>query len=226
MDRAPLAVGFDLDYTLWDQEAFPRSFFAVIAGTLGRRLGFESTRVEAVFRDTLDQLSVRHPALFDAALLRLGVEDEALVAELVDRYHRHRPAMDLYPGALAALQGLRDRGRRLFLVTDGQCDTQRYKVEALGLRPLFDALVFTGDFPRILQKPSSFPFLLACRKLGLHPRQCAFVGDNPLCDFEGPLRLGMRTIGVATGPFARLQVPPGQTPEHRIASLGELGGLL
>jgi FMN phosphatase YigB (HAD superfamily) len=99
-------------------------------------------------------------------------------------------------------------------------------VEALGLRTLFDELVFTGDFPRILQKPSPFPFLLACRRLGLRPSQCAFVGDNPLCDFEGPMRLGMLTIGVSTGPFAARAVPPGQAPERRIPGLAALGDLL
>jgi putative hydrolase of the HAD superfamily len=226
MHGAPLAVGFDLDYTLWDQEAFPRTFFSAIAGSLGRRLGCEASRVEAVLRDTLDRLTVGHPALFDAALHRLGVEDEELVLELVDRYHRHRPAMGLYPGARAALQGLRDRGRRLFLVTDGPGETQRYKVEALGIRSFFDALIFTGDLPRILHKPSPFPFLLACRRLGLRPSQCAFVGDNPLCDFEGPLRLGMRTVGVGTGPFAGLPVPPGEAPDLRVGSLLELEKLL
>ena len=66
----------------------------------------------------------------------------------------------------------------------------------------------------------------ACRRLGLRPRQCAFVGDNPLCDFEGPMRLGMLTIGVATGPFAGRPVPPGHAPELRLGSLEDLGGLL
>jgi putative hydrolase of the HAD superfamily len=221
-----LAVGFDLDFTLWDQGAFTDSFFGAIAWELGGRLGFKGERVERVFQETVRQLTLGHPRIFDEALRRMGVEDPHLVAELVDRYHRHRPCMRLYPGARNALARLRDRGFRLFLVTDGLSDTQRYKVEALGLRSCFDELVFTGDFPQILRKPSPFPFLLACRRLGIRPAQCAYVGDNPLCDFEGPMRLGMLTIGVPTGPFAGRPVPPGQAPEWRIAALEELGGML
>jgi putative hydrolase of the HAD superfamily len=148
------------------------------------------------------------------------------VAELVDRFHRHRPPMRLYPGARTALEGLRDQGYRLFMVTDGLSDTQRYKVDALGIRPCFDEFVFTGDFPGILRKPSPFPFLLACRRLGIRPRQCAFVGDNPRVDFEGPMRLGMTTIGVSTGPFAAQPVPPGQAPAWRIRDFRDLGGIL
>ncbi|BDU71226.1 HAD family hydrolase [Mesoterricola silvestris] len=226
MNGTLLAVGFDLDYTLWDHGGFAESFFGSIAWELGGRLGCSGRRVEQVLRDTLARLTVGHPRIFDEALLRMGVEDPVLVAELVERYHRHRPPMRPYPGALDALRDLRGRGYRTFLVTDGLSDTQRYKVEALGLMPWFDERVFTGDFPRILQKPSPFPFLLACRRLGVAPRQCAYVGDNPLCDFEGPMRLGMRTIGVPTGPFAGRPVPPGHSPERRVTGLGELGGVL
>ena len=226
MSPTLLAVGFDLDYTLWDQGHFATSFFGAIAWELGGRLGCKGDRVERVLHETLDRLTLAHPRIFDEALARMGVEDPALVAELVDRYHRHRPPVRLYPGARSALQRLRERGYRLFLVTDGMSDTQRYKVEALGLRPCFDELVFTGDFPPILRKPSPFPFLLACRRLGIAPRQCAFVGDNPRTDFEGPTRLGMLTIGVATGPFASASIPPGLAPSRRIGRFDDLGGLL
>lgn len=221
-----LAVGFDLDYTLWDQDTYLDTFVGTIAWDLGGRLGCGGERVQRVFQETLRQLTPIHPRVFDEALKRMGVVDPSLVAELVDRFHRHRPGMRLYPGARAALHKLRDRGYRLFLVTDGKSDTQRYKVEALGLRPWFDERVYTGDFPPILRKPSPFPFLLACRRLGLRPRECAFVGDNPLLDFEGPMSLGMLTIGVPTGPFASRPVPPGVEPDWQIGTLEALGGLL
>jgi putative hydrolase of the HAD superfamily len=226
MSPTLLAVGFDLDYTLWDQGHFVTSFFGSIAWELGGRLGCKGDRVERVLHETLARLTLAHPRMFDEALARMGVEDPALVAELVERYHRHRPPVRLYPGVRGALGRLRERGYRLFLVTDGASDTQRYKVEALELRSCFDELVFTGDFPPILRKPSPFPFLLACRRLGVSPRQCAYVGDNPGLDFEGPMRLGMLTIGVPTGPFACAGAPPGVAPLMRIDRFEDLGGIL
>ena len=226
MSGTLLAVGFDLDYTLWDQGTFAESFFGSIAWELGGRLGCKGERVERVLQETLAQLTMAHPHVFDEALRRMGVDDPGLVAELVERFHRHRPPLCPYPGARGALERLLDRGYRLFLVTDGVSATQRYKVAALGLEPCFHALVFTGDFPLILQKPSPFPFLLACRKLGLRPRQCAFVGDNPLADFEGPQRLGMLTIGVRTGPYANQLAPKGPAPDFRIHAFEDLAGIL
>jgi putative hydrolase of the HAD superfamily len=226
MTMRPQAVGFDLDYTLWDQGPFADSFFAAIAGELGGRLGFRREVVLQAFQGALVRLSLQHPNLFGEALAELGVRDPALVAELVARYRRHRPPAVAYPGATETLHHLEAAGYPLFLVTDGHSASQRHKVEALGIGGCFRHMVFTGDLPADLHKPSPIPFLLACGRLGVEPCRCIYVADNPLCDFQGPRRLGMLTIGVPTGPFAAMGVGPGQRPDLRIGSLSELRGML
>ena len=218
-----LAVGFDLDYTLWDQDPFASSFFEGIAGELGARLG--CGRARAARHGAHGRLTLGHPRLYDMALAELGVSDRFLVAELVARYHRHRPPIQAYPGAAALLARL-GRAYPLFLVSDGHPETQRYKLAALGLAAHFPLAVFTGDFQPALRKPSCFPFLYACARLGLEPARCAYVGDNPRCDFQGPGRLGMLTVGVATGPFAGLPVSAELAPKHRIKELLQLEALL
>ncbi|BDU75449.1 HAD family hydrolase [Mesoterricola sediminis] len=220
-----LAVGFDLDYTLWDHGRFAETFFAAVAGEVGGRLGLAPARVEAELRRAWRDLTPGHPRLFDTALARLGSADPALAADLVARYRRHRPPIRPYPGALPLLEALRRKGLRLFLVTDGGAAVQRYKVEALGLASAFDARVFTGDFPALLRKPSPFPFLVACRGLGVPPRRCAFVGDNPETDFEAPRCLGMLAIGVTTGPYAELPPAAGLGPHRRVRDLRDLEDL-
>lgn len=219
------AVGFDLDYTLWDQEAFIRTFFDAIAVEFGRRLGWGGPHLARICRDTLLRIGPAHPRLFDQVLQQLGAWDPRLVAELVQRYRRHRPPVQPYPDALPALRRLREAGMRLFLVTDGHAPVQRYKAEALGLVPWFDQMVFTGDFAEERRKPSPFPFRLACARMGVDPGRCAYVGDNPACDVPGPRSLGMLTVGVATGPFAAAGAP-GPAPHLRLGALGELAGLL
>ena len=220
------AVGFDLDYTLWDQDAFARSFFAAIAPEWGRRLGWGCGQVLGACHGALERLTLAHPYLFDHILHRLGAWDPRLVAELVRCYRDHRPAAEPYPGVPEVLRRLRAAGLRLFLVTDGHGPAQRHKVQALGLGPLFDQMVFTGDFAGNLHKPSPFPFQLACGRLGLAPARCAYVGDNPACDVAGPRSLGMLTIGVATGPFARLAGPQAPAPHLRVDALEAVTDLL
>jgi putative hydrolase of the HAD superfamily len=223
MDELQLeAVGFDLDFTLWDQEDFARSFFEAVAADFGRRLGCGARAFTRAGVGALERLTLAHPRLFDQVLHQLGAWDPRLVAELVERYHQHRPAARLYPGAWDTLGQLQGAGLRLFLVTDGRGTTQRAKVEALGLARWFDPMIFTGELPEGCGKPDPYPFLLACQRLGLAPARCAYVGDNPERDFAGPRSLGMLTIGVATGPYARVAAAPGQGPQLRIGRLEEL----
>jgi putative hydrolase of the HAD superfamily len=220
------AVGFDLDYTLWDQAEFHRTFFQDQAGAFGRRLGCGPRQFVLAGAAALDQLTPAHDGLFDRVLAQLGAWQPRLVAELVERFHRHRPPMAPYPGAREALDRLRAGGWRLFLVTDGYPPTQRHKVEALGLAPCFDLLVFTSELPDGHQKPSPAPFRLASDQLGLPPDQCLYVGDHPALDVPGPRSLGMLTAGVATGPFAGRQRPSDLAPDLHLAALEELADRL
>ena len=219
-------VGFDLDYTLWDQDAFFTTFFRAVAGEFGRRLGCGPGGFVRAGDAALAQLTPAHPRLFDRILAQVGAWQPRLVAELVDLYRRHRPAMAPYPGARPTLDRLRAGGYRLFLVTDGHAPTQRYKVEALGLAPCFDALVYTGELPDEQQKPSPEPFRLACRQLDLRAEHCLYVGDRPATDVPGARSLGMVTAGVATGPFARSSASQGPAPHLRLDALEDLADLL
>jgi len=220
------AVGFDLDYTLWDQDRFARSFFDAIAGEFGRRLGLGPGPVARALHVAMDQLTLAHPALFDRALHQLGAWDPRLVAELVRRYHQHRPPAEPYPGVPDLLGRLRAAGFRLFLVTDGPGPTQRHKLAALGLGGQFQARVFTGELAEGGAKPSPYPFRLACEQLGVSARQCVFVGDNPERDVPGPRSLGMLTIGVGTGPYAGRTPEPGPRAHLRVGSVADLASLL
>jgi len=171
-------------------------------------------------------VTLGRPGLFDEALRDLGAWRPEWVAELVRGYRGHRPPARLYPGAAELLARLAERGCPLFLVTDGHSATQRHKVAALGLAPRLDRMVFTGDYPPELHKPSVFPFLHACGGLGVELARCVYVGDNPRCDFQGPRRLGMTTVGVGTGPFAHLEAPPELAPHLRIRAVAELEEVL
>jgi putative hydrolase of the HAD superfamily len=220
------AIGFDLDYTLWDQDAFMSSFIQATAQDLADRFALERGRVIGVFVGALVRLTMHHPRLFGMALADLGVGDPDVERELVERYRRHRPPLHPYPGTQKVLGWLRDAGFRLFLVTDGNPSTQRYKVAALGLEPWFDAMVFTDELSGNHPKPSPVPFALAASRLGVAPEECVYVGDDPSRDFQGARQLGIRTIGVATGPFAGLAVAPDMLPDQRIDRLEHLRGVL
>jgi putative hydrolase of the HAD superfamily len=215
------AIGFDLDYTLWDPDECRGAGLRTLAQSLTAGSGLDPVLVRTALGRAMDRLTPQHPRLLGAVLEDLGIGDPRAEQELAARYRNSQP-LRLYPGTLSALEWFKRAGFRLFLVADGPRQVVRHQVRVLGLGPWFEAMVFTDELPGHHPKPSPVPFAIAAARLGVAPARCLYVGDDPARDFEGARKLGMRTLGVATGPFARLAVAPHQEPDQRIGCLREL----
>ncbi|MDQ2842060.1 MAG: HAD family hydrolase [Acidobacteriota bacterium] len=196
------AVGFDLDFTLYDQADFVLPFFRRVAPKLAAIANVSPAVVYDVFTAVWSEKTPRYGKLFDEALQILNVHNVDLVAQLVNEHRSWRPPLDLYPGVRSTLERLSARFP-LILITDGHATVQRYKVEALEIAPLFAATVYTDEFGAAWQKPSPQPFLYAADLVGARARDCVFVGDNPHADLEGARRSGMLGVRVLTGPYSR-----------------------
>jgi putative hydrolase of the HAD superfamily len=215
------AIGFDLDYTLWDPGDCRVASLRILARVLSNGSGLDPVLVRTALGKAMDRFTPHHPRLLGAILEDLGIGDARTGPERAAQDRSSQP-LRLYPGALSALEWFKRAGFRLFLVADGPRQTLRDQVTALGLAPWFHAMVFTDELPGYHPKPSPVPFAVAADRLGVAPARCLYVGDDPARDFEGARKLGMRTLGVATGPFARLAVAPHQEPDVRIGGLREL----
>jgi putative hydrolase of the HAD superfamily len=104
------------------------------------------------------------------------------------------------PGAaalLARLRALPDRPR-LAIVTNGEGDIQRAKVRAAGLDLLVDAVAVSSDVG--VHKPAPDVFLAALNALDVAPADAGMVGDHPVNDVLGAVRLGIRAAWLRT-PF-------------------------
>lgn len=212
-----LAVGFDLDNTLYDQAQHVFPFFSAAAARLGEETGLNAAILESTFRETWHALGPSHPKLFNAILDRHGILDAQRVRMLVRMYHDHVSPLEAYPGVQSLLERLRGKFP-LFLITDGNAAMQRRKIECLGIGPLFRVVVFSAEIGHGLPKPHPAPFLRALNLLQCAPGECLFVGDNPGCDVAGAGRAGMKTVRVLTGPF-RAEVSVGIEPDSTIDSL-------
>jgi putative hydrolase of the HAD superfamily len=115
------------------------------------------------------------------------------LAEVVEVYRTHSPNIRPYEGASEFLGRLREH-YRIGLLTDGRSDSQKQKLQALGLERFFDAVVFTDELGKDCWKPSTAGFEEIRRRLDVPHEACAYVGDNPAKDFLPGNRLGWRTI--------------------------------
>lgn len=161
------------------------------------------------FRDALAAVAAEgsdRGRIIDRALDRLGAV--VPVGSLVSTFLSHRPtALHPYPGVRDALAAIGKRAR-LGVVTDGDPQVQRAKVDALGLTAAFDVIVVSDELGRVHRKPDPAPFRLALDRLGIPAARAVFVGDRPDKDMLGACAAGIRSVRVRTGEFAGMASHP------------------
>jgi putative hydrolase of the HAD superfamily len=204
MTQRPLAVVFDMDDTLYLERDYVRSGFEAVGRWLQRNRAVDGFAQIAwrLFEEG------RRGDIFDRALERLPPV-EVRVEELVARYRRHRPRIEMAPDARRWLHH-NGGASALALITDGPPASQSRKVTALGLRDIgFAPIILTGRWGDAFRKPDPRAFVAVERRLGLSGRQLVYVADNPAKDFVAPRRLGWSTVQIvrdgaihASGPAA------------------------
>jgi putative hydrolase of the HAD superfamily len=220
-EASPQVLVFDLDDTLYPEDAFVMSGFQAVDCWLAQTQGIAGffDQAEALHR------SGRRGTVFDDVLAAMGLPSGAeLIPTMVEVYRGHAPTIALFDDARWALQNFAPR-TRLGLVTDGYLQTQQQKVRALSIESSIECIVYTDVFGRSGWKPSPIGFEHLMQAMACAPSRCSYVADNPTKDFLAPNRLGWRTIQIVRrGGIYEHAVPP--SPEHhaqlRIESLFEL----
>lgn len=220
LPRGVRCVVFDLDDTLYLERDYVRSGFAAVGHHLK-----ETQRLEAFASRAWEKFcSGLRSRIFDVVLAEMGQHPTpALVNELVSIYRNHRPAIVLEPDALAALDALRDRFQ-LAVITDGPAESQRAKVEALGLTRWMRQIIITAEHGPDFAKPNPAAFRLIEDRFHLDGAECVYVGDNPDKDFQAPSSLGWTTIRVLRplGLYSRADGPANLQTVSSLAALTAL----
>nr|XP_057917998.1 N-acylneuraminate-9-phosphatase [Doryrhamphus excisus] len=128
----------------------------------------------------------------------------------------------LSPEICELLKRLRKR-YKLLLLTNGNPQTQREKVEAVGCESFFDAVVIGGDYAE--QKPFPSIFRLCFDLLQVEAQDCIMVGDSLSTDIQGGFSARVRaTIWInGTGD----EVPVGSVmPDYTIPTVLDLEDVL
>lgn len=168
--------------------------------------------------DEVDWLEVERAA-WDAAGLPIP---DGLLYELVDAEQMcWDRIVKVDAGAVPVLSELRARGIQRAICSNAPFppEMMRRQVEANGIGPLMDGVVFSSMIGR--RKPAPEMYQAALNAIGVAPDRALFVGNRVREDYEGPRSLGMRAVVYTahnTGPL-----PSGVAS---IASLAELTSLL
>jgi putative hydrolase of the HAD superfamily len=129
------------------------------------------------------------------ALLGLNINQPELAREIADAFSAARVEQIYpFPGAIETLAQLRERGTRLGLLTNGDREGQRRKIERFALGLFFDCILIEGELG--YGKPDERVYLRALAELKVSPAETVMVGDNLEWDVAAPQRLGIRGIWV------------------------------
>jgi len=80
----------------------------------------------------------------------------------------------------------------LGVITNGDSEQQRKKLERTGLAPRFSVVVTSGEYG--FAKPDRRIAAEACRRAGVHPSRAVFVGDDWTKDIVGSRKAGLQPI--------------------------------
>ena len=109
----------------------------------------------------------------------------------------------LYPYVMEALETLRKRGHRLWLLSNAQRAFTAYELRHLGLDDQFDGIYISSDHG--CRKPDSRFLGALMQEQGLDPANCIMIGNDRETDIAGAKKAGLATFYMHTN-----ITPPGQ----------------
>jgi putative hydrolase of the HAD superfamily len=220
-------VVFDLEDTLFDKSDWiiPAIEYAA------EQFGLDLTRTAELLQEYSQRPTGLDANVYNHVLLGCGQFDTAMnvraLCAWANQYHPARGSLQLYPGTLTALECMSAK-YKLAIVAEGQVETQKLKISALGIEPVIPVIAYSDEIDGIRsRRPDPRGVLLAIQKLNLPPSEVLWVADNPARDFLRLRERGVLTARVLTGECSR-QDPPSQAhaADYNISSVARLPALL
>ena len=95
----------------------------------------------------------------------------------------------LYAGAKDLLRFLKERNKKVILVSNAQEVFTMKELRDLGIDVLFDEIVISSAVG--FRKPDPKIYEYALHKAGVCAERCLMIGNDPICDAEGAVKAGI-----------------------------------
>ena len=231
----PNGIIFDLDDTIisFDAVAIPTWISVCEYFTDGDRIKDSSQLFDAIektrkwFWSDKDRhkagrlnLDRAREAIVKRALAQLSIDDENLVNLIVRKYTKKREEnISFFPKAEVTLHKIKNRDIKLSLITNGESQKQRAKIDRFRLDRFFNTILIEGELG--VGKPEEAVYLRALEEMKIDPQDAWSVGDNIEWDVIGPQKLGVYAIW---NDYRKRGLPRGSTciPNRIINNISEL----
>ncbi|XP_033835726.1 N-acylneuraminate-9-phosphatase [Periophthalmus magnuspinnatus] len=199
------AIIFDLDNTLIDTSGAGVVALQKVGELLKSSLSLDDASIETICNRFKQKLynEVFNPAMGKNIDQVRSLHWEESIQETVGSCPNESLGSDCYklwkltrlqlltmsPEVQALLKDLRTK-YKLLLLTNGETQTQREKVEVSNCEEFFDEVVVGGE--QVEQKPSVSIFRLCLEMLGVEAHDCIIVGDSLDTDIQGGLKAHLK----------------------------------
>ena len=147
--------------------------------------------------------------------------DAMILAYREHNLHHHDAVVRAYPGVVAVVTTLAERGMRLGIVTSKNRHSTHRGLVAAGLDAILTRRVCSEDVTR--HKPDREPVDRGVALCSADPGRTLFVGDS-VHDMHAGKAAGVDTAAALWGPFTRADLAPAEprhwldSPEHLLAT--------
>jgi len=140
-------------------------------------------------------LSQTRQQIVSMALSSLGSHDNDFGQALADAYEKIEMEVTIpFPRVIETLEILRAKKVRLGLVTNGNSQVQRRKIQRHDLEQYFDTILIEDELGK--GKPDPFVFEHALNTLDVKPSEAWMIGDDLRGDIAPAQRVGMLGIWI------------------------------
>lgn len=177
-------IVFDLDDTLYKEVEFLKSGYRHISRILLPYTGCD-------IYDFMFDLYKSGKNTLD--IIKEQFDFPYSVNDLVQEYRFHQPALAAAEEVLSLLKYSKEKAGAVGLLTDGRSNTQRNKIQALGIVGYFSDIRISEETG--CEKPAEGCFTYFQKKYS-HLQHFVYVGDNIKKDFVTANKLGWQTYGL------------------------------
>lgn len=191
------AIAFDLDDTLCDSKAAQEAALRSLASAISRKSAKQESFIAAyrlheprLYRAVLsNHITVAEYRVqrFQQAVETCGAHPSEMAASDLNTEYSRRllNSVHLYPEVTSVLNRLRLSGYPLALIVNGPSDTQRKKINALGIDHYFKTILISSEVR--MAKPDKRIYERAADLLGVYMGGLLMVGDSIKEDYYGAI---------------------------------------
>ena len=231
----PTTLLFDLDNTLWDDDAsLEQCVLRVCEGLVTHLPPFDALTLTRDYvrrsddywrskRWDIELLPDARLMLWTETLAAYGCDNPNVAEQTRDAYTAFREEYAVCYGETRAVVAHLHGRYRLAAITNGHGEVQRALLRRAGLDPYFDAVVSATDIAAVKPDPAMFHHTLA--RLDAAPEETWHIGDSLGSDVAGALNAGL-DAAVWLNRHGHQRAAGDAEPHHEVEDLHGLVSLL